>query len=161
MRRLLASISVIALMVGLAATRVSAYRADTPQKTRAAKPDVKVWVNTASGVYHCPGTRWYGNTKRGEYMAQTEAQQNGFRPAYGKPCQQAAGTDATRPADAAAAAASKGGGDPDIRVWVNTSSAVYHCPGTRWYGNTKAGEYMTQKEAQGKGDRPAYGKPCQ
>jgi hypothetical protein len=49
-------------------------------------PDVKVWVNTASGVYHCPGTRWYGNTKRGEYMTQAEAQKKGYRPAYGKVC---------------------------------------------------------------------------
>jgi hypothetical protein len=52
-------------------------------------------------------------------------------------------------------------GKPDVKVWVNTSSGVYHCPGTRWYGNTKAGEYMTQKDAQGKGYRAAYGKPCQ
>jgi hypothetical protein len=50
-------------------------------------PDVKVWVNTASGVYHCPGTRWYGKTKHGEYMTQAEAQKKGFRPAYGKVCQ--------------------------------------------------------------------------
>jgi hypothetical protein len=49
-------------------------------------PDVKVWVNTASGVYHCPGTHWYGNTKRGEYMPQAEAQKKGYRPAYGKVC---------------------------------------------------------------------------
>lgn len=50
------------------------------------KPDVKVWVNTASGVYHCPGTRWYGATKHGEYMTQAEAQKKGYRPAYGKVC---------------------------------------------------------------------------
>ena len=50
------------------------------------KPDVKVWVNTASGVYHCPGTRWYGATKHGEYMSQAEAQKKGYRPAYGKVC---------------------------------------------------------------------------
>jgi hypothetical protein len=49
-------------------------------------PDVKVWVNTNSGVYHCPGTRWYGNTKQGEYMNQAEAQKKGYRPAYGKVC---------------------------------------------------------------------------
>jgi hypothetical protein len=52
-------------------------------------------------------------------------------------------------------------GNPNVRVWVNTNSGVYHCPGTRWYGNTKVGEYMAQKQAQEKGYRPAYGKFCQ
>ncbi len=52
------------------------------------------------------------------------------------------------------------GGSPDIRVWVNANSGTYHCPGTRWYGKTKEGEYMTQKEAQEKGDRPAANQPC-
>jgi len=51
-------------------------------------------------------------------------------------------------------------GNPDIRVWVNTNSGTYHCPGTRWYGKTKEGEYMTQKEAQDKGYRPAANQPC-
>jgi hypothetical protein len=47
---------------------------------------VKVWVNTSSSVYHCPGTRWYGATKRGDYMAESEAQATGNRPAYGRRC---------------------------------------------------------------------------
>lgn len=51
-------------------------------------------------------------------------------------------------------------GNPEAQVWVNTKSGVYHCPGTRWYGTTKQGSYMTQKEAQEKGYRPAYGKVC-
>ncbi len=41
-----------------------------------------------------------------------------------------------------------GQGNPDVRVWVNTNSGAYHCPGTRWFGKTHEGEYMTQKEAQ-------------
>jgi len=60
-----------------------------------------------------------------------------------------------------AVAAAEQKGKPDTKVWVNTSSKVYHCPGTRWYGKTKAGEYMTQKQAQEKGNRPAYGKYCE
>jgi hypothetical protein len=48
------------------------------------KPDVKVWVNTSSGVYHCPGVRWYGATKEGEYMPQAQAQKKGCRPVYRK-----------------------------------------------------------------------------
>ena len=51
-------------------------------------------------------------------------------------------------------------GNPSVTVWVNTNSGVYHCPNTRWYGNTKNGKYMTQKEAQSKGYRPAYGTVC-
>lgn len=51
-------------------------------------------------------------------------------------------------------------GNPDAKVWVNTHSGVYHCPGSRWYGNTKNGEYMTQRQAQDKGHRPAYGRAC-
>ena len=52
-------------------------------------------------------------------------------------------------------------GNPSVRVWVNTNSGVYHCPGTRWYGATKEGEYMTQRQAQNKGYRPAYGRVCE
>ncbi len=53
-------------------------------------------------------------------------------------------------------------GNPDVKVWVNTSSRskVYHCPGTHYYGNTEHGEYMTQGEAQKKGNRPARGNVC-
>jgi len=59
-----------------------------PQESSATQgnPEAKVWVNTKSGVYHCPGTHWYGTTKSGEYMKQSEAQQKGFRPAYYRSC---------------------------------------------------------------------------
>ncbi len=30
----------------------------------AGNPAAKVWVNTDSGTYHCPGTRWYGLSPR-------------------------------------------------------------------------------------------------
>jgi len=50
------------------------------------KPDVKVWVNTESGIYHCPGSRYYGKTKVGEYMTERRAQRKGYTAASGKVC---------------------------------------------------------------------------
>ncbi len=47
-----------------------------------------------------------------------------------------------------------------IKVWVNVSSKVYHCPGSEWYGKTQSGKYMSQADAIAMGARPAYSKPC-
>jgi len=65
---------------------VSPSAASATVQSTEGNPDVRVWVNTATGVYHCPGSRWYGNTKQGEYMPQAEAQKKHYRPAYGKVC---------------------------------------------------------------------------
>ncbi|HXN94164.1 MAG TPA: hypothetical protein VN879_06655 [Candidatus Acidoferrales bacterium] len=40
-----------------------------------------VSVNTDSGVYHEPGTHWYGKTKRGKYMTEADARKAGYRAA--------------------------------------------------------------------------------
>jgi hypothetical protein len=40
-----------------------------------------VWVNEHSHIYHFPGTHDYGNTKRGEYMCEADAQAAGNRAA--------------------------------------------------------------------------------
>jgi hypothetical protein len=40
-------------------------------------------------------------------------------------------------------------------VWVNTESHVYHKEGSRYYGKTKQGKYMSEADAMKEGDRPA------
>ena len=41
----------------------------------------------------------------------------------------------------------------DVVVWVNLPTGVYHFKGERWYGRTKSGVYVCQKEADHAGDR--------
>jgi len=40
-------------------------------------------------------------------------------------------------------------------VWVNTESHVYHREGSRFYGTTKKGKYMTEAEAIKEGNKAA------
>jgi hypothetical protein len=57
----------------------------TPQPSRGV-PTILVWVDTEYGYYHCPNSKLYGKTKQGRKMTQKEAQDRGYRPAYGTVC---------------------------------------------------------------------------
>ncbi len=48
-------------------------------------PD-RVWLNTDSNVYHCYGSQWYGKTKTGAYMSESDARAKGAHPSNNRPC---------------------------------------------------------------------------
>jgi hypothetical protein len=41
----------------------------------------------------------------------------------------------------------------DVVVWLNLPTGIYHFQGQRWFGNTKSGAYVCQREANAAGDR--------
>ncbi len=116
-----------------------------------------VWVNTNSGVYHCPGTQHYGNTKRGTYLAESAAVTRGYRPAHNRACSPSEANSTRQQLIQELAPAGK---HADHKVWINTGSHVYHCPGTRYYGATKRGYFASESEAISGGNRPAHGVRC-
>src|SRR5437588_626031 len=70
-----------------------------------------------------------------------------FKP---KPTASPAATTTTGSAEANATPAPGGGHG---MVWVNTESHIYHKEGSRFYGKTKQGKYMSEADAIKEGDR--------
>ncbi len=44
----------------------------------------------------------------------------------------------------------------DKLVWVNTRSGVYHYQGERYFGSTKEGKFLCEKDALREGDRVTH-----
>ena len=97
---------------------------------------------------------WYGASANSEKGGAGTSQSTPAPTANHAPEQS---TPAATPNTATRAAAPGGGAG---MVWVNTATNVYHCPGTRYYGKTKAGTYMSEAEARSKGARPDHGTAC-
>jgi hypothetical protein len=51
------------------------------------------------------------------------------------------------------------GAGPD-KVWLNAKSKTYHCPGSKHYGKTKEGAYMSEADAKAKGGHAVKNKAC-
>lgn len=120
-----------------------AHAAESPRSHAPVQDSVvRVWVNTSTGIYHCAGSQYYGATRAGEYLTEREARAKGHRPARGRVCSLEAALAST------------------VRVWVNSASGVYHCPGSRYYEKTKSASAMAEGDALRAGHRPASGRAC-
>ena len=110
------------------------------------------------------GTEWTGESKRGACRGH-----KGLKEWYGdKAAKEAPAKEKTSAAEVEESedeALPEKSSEPAVgggkgKVWVNTHSKIYHCEGSRFYGKTKAGEYMTEAEAQEKGYTANRKKDC-
>lgn len=122
-------------------------------------PDPTVWVNTDSGVYHCPGSRFFEATAEGQLAPESTAHARGYRPADGYFCGDSA-VVVTVDSAATAADTSSLPENPGPNVWVNSASGIYHCQGSQYYRATADGELMPERSAVAAGHRPAVGRSC-
>jgi hypothetical protein len=91
LRRFLAAATLAALLVPFPAfsaqrtpspaapsSQLTLFETESAAQTHCPKDEV-VWLNTASGIYHEKGMRWYGHTKHGAYVCRKEADAAGDR----------------------------------------------------------------------------------
>lgn len=135
---------------------------------------VKRWYgtgNTPTGTQPQPPSGATGQCKDGTYTSATTergacSKHGGVKQWYGTgnttnpPSQSGtSGGSTTTSGNTPTGTQPAPGGGPG-KVWVNTSTHVYHCANDQWYGKTKRGMYMSESDAIAKGNRPSHGQRC-
>jgi hypothetical protein len=153
------SLAVTAMIVSQAG--VAQAPAGAPAGATGLCNDGSYWTG-ASKSGACRGHKgvktWYASTSAAPATAAAPAAPAAPAAAPANPTPPAAPSPKSKAATPTSTTPAPGGG-PGL-VWLNTSTKVYHCQGTKYYGTTKAGAYMTEAAAKAKGAHPDAGKPC-
>ena len=152
MKSLIASLALIAGLIATTTAFAETPTAAPAGSTGLCKDGTYTSNDTKKGA--CAGHKgvkdWFGTAAAAApESAGSAAPTMAAKPAM-TPAKAAAGSGVTAPA---------AGGGPG-QVWVNSSSKVYHCPGSKYYGKTKQGEYMTEAAAKAAGNHANHGKAC-
>jgi len=159
-----------------AAKTTHARKSRSSKKAEEAVPVANAAPTTAGAVSATckDGTSWSGKSKRGACRGHkgvknwsegetAAAPAPTARPANNAPAaapMPVSHRTSTRTASAGGSMGSPAPGGGAGKVWVNSESKTYHCLGTKWYGTTKHGEYMTEAQAKSQGDHADHGKAC-
>ena len=153
------TLALIAGMLASAAAFAQAPAAAPSGSTGLCKDGSYTSNDTKKGA--CAGHKgvkdWFATAAAAPASAKTAAASASAPAAATMPPKTAPAATKTATADPSAAPAV--GGGPG-QVWVNSSSKVYHCSGTKYYGKTKQGEYMTEAAAKAAGNHADHGKAC-
>jgi hypothetical protein len=159
-RSLLAATALAVTAMIASQTGVAQVPAGAPAGTTGLCNDGSYWTG-ASKSGACRGHKgvktWYAASAAAPTPAATPTAPTPATPAAAPAAAPAPKTKASTATGTAKTPAP--GGGPGM-VWVNTSTKVYHCYGTKYYGTTKAGAYMSEADAKTKGAHPDAGKPC-
>jgi hypothetical protein len=129
-----------------AAAESPAAASPTPAKQRGSKKKEAITATTASPVAASPSP-----AKRSWFQPKTASPTPATSPVIAtSPTINTSTTAKTTKATEPAATPAAGGG-PGM-VWVNTETHVYHKEGSRWYGKTKNGKYVSEQDAIKEGD---------
>ena len=163
------AIRLMAVATGLLVAQVAVAQAPPAGSTGQCKDGTYSTAASKQGACHGhQGVKeWYAAAPAAAPAAATTpaAAPAATAPKATAPTPAAAPAPATAPAAKAspsakvAAMPQAAGGGPGL-VWLNTSSNVYHCYGSDYYGKTKAGAYMSEADAKSKGAHADHGKPC-